>query len=67
MHKLAGGDRTKYAHYFNMGIIEFLNACSFEHEKGRARGERLNQAANDAKRAKDTNVYIVALLQEILD
>jgi hypothetical protein len=65
--KLARGDRAKYDYFLKMGIIEFLNSCSFEHERGRARGERLNQASSDAKRAKDINVYVVALLQELLD
>lgn len=49
-----------------MPLIEFLNACSFLHEKGRAQNERLTAAANAAKSAKDSNVYVIALLQELL-
>jgi hypothetical protein len=64
---LAGGDRTKYDFYFDMPIVEFLNAYAFENEKVRARTERLNQAAGDAKRAKDGNVYVIALLSELLN
>jgi hypothetical protein len=64
---LAGGDRTKYDFFFDMSVVEFLNAYSLENEKARQRSERLNQAASDAKRAKDGNVYVIALLSEILN
>jgi len=50
-----------------MSVVEFLNAYSLENEKARQRSERLNQAASDAKRAKDGNVYVIALLSEILN
>jgi hypothetical protein len=49
-----------------MSLIEFLNAVSFNNEKQRARAERLNQAAQSAKSSKDSMVYKIALLQEML-
>lgn len=64
---LAGGDRTKYDYFFEMSVVEFLNAYSLKNEEARQRSERLNQAANDAKRAKDSNVYVIALLSEMLN
>ena len=30
---LAGGDRSKWDHYFNMGVIEFLNAVAYMKDK----------------------------------
>jgi hypothetical protein len=49
-----------------MPLVEFLNAVSFQTEKDRARTERLNTAAQSAKSAKDSTVYKIALLQEML-
>ena len=63
---IAGGDRTKWDFFLNMPLVEFLNAVSFQTEKDRARTERLNTAAQSAKSAKDSTVYKIALLQEML-
>lgn len=63
---MAGGDRTKWEFFLNMTIIEFLNAVSFHNEKKRAQNERLNAAAQGAKSAKDSSVYQIALLQELI-
>ena len=63
---IANNDRTKWDYFLNMSLIEFLNAVSFHNEKQRARAERLNQAAQSAKSSKDSSVYKIALLQELL-
>lgn len=63
---IAGGDRTKWDFFLNMPLVEFLNAVSFQIEKDRARTERLNTAAQSAKSAKDSTVYKIALMQEML-
>ena len=63
---IANNDRTKWDYFLNMTLIEFLNAVSFHNEKQRARAERLNQAAQSAKSSKDSSVYKIALLQELL-
>ena len=63
---IANQDRTKWDYFLNMSLIEFLNAVSFHNEKQRARAERLNKAAQSAKSSKDSSVYKIALLQELL-
>jgi hypothetical protein len=63
---LAKGDRSKWQYYLDMPVVEFLNAVSFDNEQHRARRERLERAAQDAKNAKDGQVYMIALLQELL-
>ena len=63
---MAGGDRTKWNFFLNMTLVEFLNAVSFYNEKKRAQTERLNTAAQGAKSAKDSSVYQIALLQELI-
>jgi hypothetical protein len=63
---MAVGDRTKWDFFLNMTIVEFLNAVSFHNEKKRAQTERLNAAAQGAKSAKDSSVYQIALLQELI-
>ena len=63
---IANNDRTKWDYFLNMSLIEFLNAVSFHNEKQRARAERLNQAAQSAKSSKDSSVYKIALLQELI-
>ena len=63
---IAKQDRTKWDYFLNMSLIEFLNAVSFHNEKQRARAERLNQAAQSAKSSKDSMVYKIALLQEMI-
>jgi gentisate 1,2-dioxygenase len=63
---MAGGDRTKWQIFLDMPLVEFLNAVSFHNEKQRTKAERLQQAAQAAKSAKDNNVYLIALLQEMV-
>ena len=63
---MANGDRTKWDFFLQMTLIEFLNAVSFHNEKKRAQTERLNAAAQAAKSAKDSSVYQIALLQELI-
>lgn len=63
---MADGDRTKWDFFLSMGLVEFLNAVSFHNEKQRARTERLNAAAQRARTAKDSSVYQIALLQELI-
>jgi len=63
---MASGDRSKWDFFLHMGLVEFLNAVSFHNEKQRARTERLNAAAQGAKSAKDSSVYQIALLQELI-
>ena len=63
---MAGGDRTKWDFFLQMSLVEFLNAVSFYNEKQRAKTERLNAAAQGARSAKDSSVYQIALLQEMI-
>jgi hypothetical protein len=63
---MAGGDRTKWQYFLDMTLVEFLNAVSFHNEKQRTKAERLQKAAQEAKSSKDNNVYLIALLQEMV-
>ncbi len=44
---LAGGDRTRWSFYFDMDVLEGLNAYSFEMEKRRENSKDLEASAKN--------------------
>jgi len=59
--KLAGGDRQKWDYFFNMSVIEGLNAYSFYKLKHQERAEAMDQAA-----AKGIDDVVYTALRQLL-
>lgn len=58
---LAGGDRLKWDAYFDMSVVELLNAYSFNLSRNRTRSETLKQTASMGFEA-----HISAILTDML-
>ena len=65
--RLARGNYLLHAQYYDMPITEYLNFLAFDLMKKKEREETLEKALNMAKSSKSPDVYLIAVVKEILN